>query len=344
MTGFFATVYDDDDSYYFDQNITATTTLNEMKDGNALNFNSFTIMVWLVSIWLFVMGLCIFQLKQLETQNERQRMRLQREETIRAAKIKTRFDPETRGNMVTSNILTRKIKSRDNKGRIEFSEPFTAPKMNVSSNYEVSTTDAIVGSDPNQNRDNVFLESPDKNKDEHFGLTCSICLDSFELGHAVSWSRKLKCKHFFHSDCLVTWLMNHDDCPICRKVLIEDVDRLGDDGSKRKNRSISSCANKSSMEEKKDYLDSSSGIFFIVNGLISYIQNPTHSTFYGKENDHDNDILSCNAEDTPHASLKPLEGTHNIDGNISNRLKEDRKHRKTGNKRYDAIDDNDNIV
>jgi len=51
-------------------------------------------------------------------------------------------------------------------------------------------------------------------------LECSICLEELEPGEKLSWSRSLKCEHVFHEECLMSWLMAHDECPYCRTEMI----------------------------------------------------------------------------------------------------------------------------
>ena len=46
--------------------------------------------------------------------------------------------------------------------------------------------------------------------------TCAICIDTFEIGDEVSWSRYHKCNHVFHYECIIPWLKRHDECPYCR--------------------------------------------------------------------------------------------------------------------------------
>ena len=48
---------------------------------------------------------------------------------------------------------------------------------------------------------------------------CSICLDDFEPSSKI---RLINCKHLFHSECLDTWLLQHDyKCPHCREKVAE---------------------------------------------------------------------------------------------------------------------------
>ena len=44
-------------------------------------------------------------------------------------------------------------------------------------------------------------------------IECPICIDDLEEGHTAMF---LPCKHFFHQDCVVLWLKEHNTCPICR--------------------------------------------------------------------------------------------------------------------------------
>jgi uncharacterized membrane protein YgcG len=45
---------------------------------------------------------------------------------------------------------------------------------------------------------------------------CSICMDNVHLGDQVTM---LPCQHWFHGDCVVSWLKEHDTCPHCRKPI-----------------------------------------------------------------------------------------------------------------------------
>lgn len=42
---------------------------------------------------------------------------------------------------------------------------------------------------------------------------CPICIDTLEEGQTAAF---LPCKHWFHEECVVAWLKEHNTCPICR--------------------------------------------------------------------------------------------------------------------------------
>jgi len=50
--------------------------------------------------------------------------------------------------------------------------------------------------------------------------TCAICVDQYKEGDEVAWSMNKDCCHAYHGDCIVQWLMDNDDCPMCRSKYI----------------------------------------------------------------------------------------------------------------------------
>ncbi|KAI1839923.1 hypothetical protein JX266_013871 [Neoarthrinium moseri] len=45
---------------------------------------------------------------------------------------------------------------------------------------------------------------------------CTICIDEMKLGDEAV---VLPCKHWFHDECVVLWLKEHNTCPICRALI-----------------------------------------------------------------------------------------------------------------------------
>lgn len=54
-------------------------------------------------------------------------------------------------------------------------------------------------------------------------VECTICIDEMSEGDEVT---VLPCKHWFHGECVVLWLKEHNTCPICRAP-IEKRDGIG---------------------------------------------------------------------------------------------------------------------
>ena len=49
-------------------------------------------------------------------------------------------------------------------------------------------------------------------------ISCSICLEELD---SKSNFVITSCNHSFHSDCLLKWLNNNNNCPLCRNKLID---------------------------------------------------------------------------------------------------------------------------
>jgi len=54
---------------------------------------------------------------------------------------------------------------------------------------------------------------------------CKLCLESYKVGDVVARSKYSKlikggCPHWFHKDCILKWLEEYDECPLCRVHLI----------------------------------------------------------------------------------------------------------------------------
>jgi hypothetical protein len=53
---------------------------------------------------------------------------------------------------------------------------------------------------------------------------CAICLSQFQSQQLVCESNNPSCRHVFHKDCMVDWLMkHHDECPMCREVYLVKI-------------------------------------------------------------------------------------------------------------------------
>lgn len=46
---------------------------------------------------------------------------------------------------------------------------------------------------------------------------CTICIEEMHVGDEAA---TLPCKHWFHEECVILWLKEHNTCPICRTPLV----------------------------------------------------------------------------------------------------------------------------
>ncbi|KAG6490853.1 E3 ubiquitin-protein ligase SIRP1-like [Zingiber officinale] len=56
-------------------------------------------------------------------------------------------------------------------------------------------------------------------------LSCSICLDDFEIG---TKAKEMPCKHKFHGNCILPWLELHSSCPVCRFQVPTEESKVSD--------------------------------------------------------------------------------------------------------------------
>ncbi|CAK68454.1 unnamed protein product (macronuclear) [Paramecium tetraurelia] len=46
---------------------------------------------------------------------------------------------------------------------------------------------------------------------------CPVCQCNMEIGEKY---RKLGCNHYYHSKCIKSWLLQHNNCPICKQTVV----------------------------------------------------------------------------------------------------------------------------
>lgn len=53
------------------------------------------------------------------------------------------------------------------------------------------------------------------------GPDCAICLAPFEVNQFVCKSNNASCdNHIFHAGCMISWLLKHEECPMCRETYL----------------------------------------------------------------------------------------------------------------------------
>lgn len=78
---------------------------------------------------------------------------------------------------------------------------------------------------------------------------CSICMDGVEIGTEVAM---LPCNHWFHFECIESWLKEHDTCPHCRKPITPE-DQRSNPRPSRASRRPSSVATPMPAEDTRNH-------------------------------------------------------------------------------------------
>jgi E3 ubiquitin-protein ligase RNF115/126 len=78
---------------------------------------------------------------------------------------------------------------------------------------------------------------------------CSICMDNVEIGSDVT---VLPCNHWFHGDCVIAWLKEHDTCPHCRKPITNSDDQQPAQSRRWSSRRSSSVASPYGADGSRD--------------------------------------------------------------------------------------------
>ena len=127
---------------------------------------------------------------------------------------------------------------------------------------------------------NTGLDIDDDDEDE---ITCMICLEPFEIGDKVTWSKQMKCRHIFHHECIYPWLLKNEECPCCRSLYIPrtkyDEIRSDNENSTDQNESESD-----DEEEWNEEEDDPSSAYFIINGLISRVGEQVRTSIVNSVN------------------------------------------------------------
>jgi len=255
--------------------------------------------LWIVTLfyWFYV---------QSKSEEERQR-RAERRRVRRAerAKRKQRLDPGVRKVLISNTIATTRYTETLNPNWSSSSSNDDGNDCNTST---ITPTPFNNNDDEDKKYDNNDL---DLEACRFQGGTdapeCSICLENFEPTDELSWSKSLKCHHVFHKECVLPWLMTHDECPCCRTVLFEDSDydfML----SKTKKQDKGEGKRKDNSVKEGNYLDEEGGgtdrirgrsrsrgrresqeKFLIVNGLVEIVRQFSSGGSSSPDDEHDNE-------------------------------------------------------
>lgn len=74
---------------------------------------------------------------------------------------------------------------------------------------------------------------PNDSADPDVQAACAICMEEYREGDEICWSHNERCLHAFHRECIIEWLIRHDDCPCCRHNFLSLDDDPEDDEMER---------------------------------------------------------------------------------------------------------------
>ena len=84
----------------------------------------------------------------------------------------------------------------------------------VLSNVPINDNDRMMQEVTN-NRDLIHGSEKVELKNVDWGEECMICLEELSTGLPLGIIRS-PCSHFYHYNCILTWIQRSSSCPICR--------------------------------------------------------------------------------------------------------------------------------
>lgn len=121
----------------------------------------------------------------------------------------------------SSESKSSNISCPESPGRTERKPLLSADSEDSEDNFGSTTEAAPTVSQPPTNSYPCYDFEDDED-------VCPICLDNFEVGDTVMFSRhhESTCAHVFHDECLLQWLLEQreNECPTCRACFIADLE------------------------------------------------------------------------------------------------------------------------
>jgi hypothetical protein len=222
---------DDGGSIGFHQwtNMPNSTTAPHSRKLEGYNFGSFAVFflflltIFIVLSWLLRCCQYVAVEGNNRSQQQQQRQQVQQQTT-------------SRGPILPSTILIRGENSRDSTEQVELNEAIKKSREEYIKSF-LLTKDASGDLLSRDQKPAEALEGGLKNSSadiEENGADncCSICLDEYAPGDRISRAKNVSsCQHLFHEHCITGWLMNNDNCPICRASYF-DVNHIFNEDAK----------------------------------------------------------------------------------------------------------------
>ena len=68
------------------------------------------------------------------------------------------------------------------------------------------------------NQQSTLITLRENNKSQYDDIECSICNQNYEMGDIIRTFNR--CSHYFHYNCIDTWLNTNKKCPVCTIEII----------------------------------------------------------------------------------------------------------------------------
>lgn len=85
--------------------------------------------------------------------------------------------------------------------------------------------------DDNNNYDTII-----NSQDERL-IKCTICLECMYIND-TQYIFMTDCDHYFHTKCIVKWLKDNNTCPICRNIVVINLENNKDNNINKIKRGI----------------------------------------------------------------------------------------------------------
>ena len=122
----------------------------------------------------------------------------------------------------TGNNNTTVVKFVDNADVEEGDNTTTEEQLNNADEEPAATTAVTSPPSVDRRRSNSMARSLSMKLTKKDDTSkCYLCLMAYIKVEEVAFSKNDKCKHQFHKDCIVEWLMERTACPCCREEYIE---------------------------------------------------------------------------------------------------------------------------
>jgi hypothetical protein len=221
-----ATYFVDDDSVFDDQELNKAITIF------SISIVSLCSLIVLVSL---MRGTSHMPDEEVETGVRRREKKQQREEFILENLTVKEWHPggdiPAIGCVTTAGSDEHSVVSTivDN----EDYPPSEAASVQGSPNESANESSRIVILLPSKSADDSSIDNPtscpmgtDDTDECSFpktmedGPECAICLCGFEDHDEICESNNYTCDHVFHKNCMMGWLMEHEECPMCREIYL----------------------------------------------------------------------------------------------------------------------------